>query len=696
MAKSGGKKNKGRKGKLARPPKRKKVPSSGALPRELSPEEAERVFGGLDEGLEAQETDGPSAGLNTGREELSASGRPLTPDGVDPSMLESRRYQKFQAQVRALREALPADLEHFEVADLPDLKWRQWLARHCVKYERGELPGWQRIALEGIGYNWKRGRRLKPAKERKPPPEPAWKKRVKALEPLVEAHGPDAALLRLDAKLWGWLRRAAKQGVDGVLPEEQRAALEAFGWDLRELAETVGLNTWRDAYFAYWKHLADGEPPVDSERTEDSVRIWASRQRTLRERGELPGWKIRLLDALDFDWTQASTLEAVRRSWLEKLDRYLALRDRYGEPVPTRVLREAKLKAWLPRVRKAYAENTMDPKLREVFEERGFDFDTAARYEARWDHHYERLLAFKERFGHAMVPATYAEDRELGTWLARQRERWKHGKLSEDKVRRFEAIGVPHPATRKDRVARGTNLSSWKSRYEELKALLDREHGGKVPAGSALPQNMRVWLKRQARRYRMGRLDEWEVEALRTIGFDPENPPMFPRTVGSRRAASKVGAEAAARANRERAERSWEEAFAKLEAFVAEHGHTLVPRSHPDRHLFGFVARNRARYNAGELEPERVERLKQLNFVFNAKEVPTLAWMECYRRLQAYRAEHGDSAVPRQYPLDQALAEFVAQQKQRGRKGRLLAEHIRLLDEVDFPWVNGERPRPKE
>jgi len=692
MGKSGRKKNKGRKGKLARPPKRKKVPPA-AYPRELSPAEAERVFGNLDE--EMEELEAEDAGGGSG----SKPGKPLTPDGVDPSMLHSRRYQKFQGHVRALRETLPEGKESFEVADLPDLKWRQWLTRFCIKYENGELPEWQRIALEGIGFNWKRGRRRKPkakkaAKLRKPPPEPAWVKHVKELEAWIEAHGPDGALLRLGGKPLSWLRRAAKRYAGGSLKEKERAALEELGWDLRDLAATTDWNAWPQGYFAYWKHLGPGDPPEEVERTEQSARNWAYRQRKLREAGELPAWKVRLLDALDFDWTTA-TRDTVRKSWLEKLDRYLELRARRGEPVPRGVLKEAGLAAWAGRVRQAYAENTMDPKLREIFEARGFDFNPAERqakrYEARWNRYYARLLEFKERFGHPMVPSSYVDDPKLGVWLARQRERWKLGKLEEEKVRRFEAIGVPHPLNRANRVVRGTHLSVWKKHYEALKELLDREHGGRVPRDAPLPFKMRSWLKRQAGVYEEGRLDPWQLDALRAIGFDPADAPSFPRVVSGLDA--KKGA---AKAARERAEANWEECFAKLEAFVAEHGHTLVPRSHPDRQLFTFVAKNRARFNAGELAPEKVERLKRLNFAFNAREVPTPAWMECYRRLQAYRAERGHTAVPRQYPPDQALAEFVAQQKQRGRKGMLRAEHIRLLDAVDFPWVNGERPVPKE
>jgi hypothetical protein len=60
--------------------------------------------------------------------------------------------------------------------------------------------------------------------------------------------------------------------------------------------------------------------------------------------------------------------------------------------------------------------------------------------------------------------------------------------------------------------------------------------------------------------------------------------------------------------------------------------------------------------------------------------------MQHYETLKSYRHTHGDSLVPRMYPQAPGLSEFVAQQRQRGRKGLLLAEHIRLLDALDFQW----------
>ncbi len=544
-----------------------------------------------------------------------------------------------------------------------------------------------------------RPRQSAPAKKAPSPLErfrrTAWYAGVKDLEALIQAHGPDGALLRLDDATVALLRASLKQYAGGKLSEPKRELLEGLGLDLQDLAKTRDWLQWRRNFFAYWKRFGEGEPPVEAEVSENTVYRWIARQCALKGSGELEAWKTRLLEGLGLDWERPprkpDRRDEVRRHWLEKLEVYLGLQARHGEPVPVAELDRARLRPWVARVREQYARGTLDPDLREIFAKRGFELDAGAakrrRYEARWNRHIKRLLAFKERFGHPMVPATYSEDPKLGKWLAQQRERWSLGKLDPAKVRQLEEIGVPASRTREDRVGPGTHLSVWKKRYEALKALLEREHGGKVPRDAPLPEREKTWLKRQAMLYEKGRLDEWEVEALRAIGFDPAEAPEFPRIVSNLDAL-----EAAAVARLEIARKEWERRFKKLEAFVAEHGHAQVSSTHPDRKLHLFVTRNRVLYRRGRLERDKIERLEGLGFVFDTETEPTAAWMACYERLKAYRAEHGDAAVPRQYPPDQALAEFVSQQKQRGRKGMLYESHIRLLDELDFPWVRGERP----
>ena len=59
-----------------------------------------------------------------------------------------------------------------------------------------------------------------------------------------------------------------------------------------------------------------------------------------------------------------------------------------------------------------------------------------------WDESFELLKAYKDEYGHCMVPRR-AEYRgfNLGVWVHNQRCTHKNGKLSEERVARLDGIG---------------------------------------------------------------------------------------------------------------------------------------------------------------------------------------------------------------------------------------------------------------
>ena len=71
----------------------------------------------------------------------------------------------------------------------------------------------------------------------------------------------------------------------------------------------------------------------------------------------------------------------------------------------------------------------------------------------RWETMFQRLLLFKEKHGHCLVPNRYPEDRSLGAWVSTQRRHFKTSVASGDdedfvstpltaeRVRRLQEIG---------------------------------------------------------------------------------------------------------------------------------------------------------------------------------------------------------------------------------------------------------------
>ncbi len=60
---------------------------------------------------------------------------------------------------------------------------------------------------------------------------------------------------------------------------------------------------------------------------------------------------------------------------------------------------------------------------------------------ANWEALFQALVAFKENQGHCRVPRKWSENPELGAWVGTQRQAFRKGELSEERVARLEALG---------------------------------------------------------------------------------------------------------------------------------------------------------------------------------------------------------------------------------------------------------------
>jgi hypothetical protein len=277
------------------------------------------------------------------------------------------------------------------------------------------------------------------------------------------------------------------------------------------------------------------------------------------------------------------------------------------------------------------------------------------------------------------VPSSYQEVLELGIWLGRQRELLTKGTLKGEHLARFEAIGVERSSKRSQRKAPKVHISVWLNVFQQIESILATEHGGQMPSSGHFSAKHRSWLKRQRDRIRSNDLEPWQIDKLAAIGFDADSLPELPSQVNR-----KVDRQA-----------DWQDRLQRLRRYVQEHGHARVARSCSDRKLYAFVQRVRLRHRKNDLSPKELRDLSEAGFSFDPSKEVSPAWLRQYEALKVYRQANGDCKVPRVYPPAQGLSEFVAQQKQRGRKGLLLAEHIRLLDELDFQW-SGDRPVAKD
>ncbi len=132
----------------------------------------------------------------------------------------------------------------------------------------------------------------------------------------------------------------------------------------------------------------------------------------------------------------------------------------------------------------------------------------------------------------------------------------------------------------------------------------------------------------------------------------------------------------------------WDYMFARLEAYRREHGHLEVPRLFEGVPGLGrWVRAQREFASRGELRADRRARLDAIGFVWHATRVTeTQRWEERFAEMRAFRERFGHCSVPKKWPENPRLANWLQQVRFGKVKGRLSAERIRRLEAIGFAW----------
>ena len=129
---------------------------------------------------------------------------------------------------------------------------------------------------------------------------------------------------------------------------------------------------------------------------------------------------------------------------------------------------------------------------------------------------------------------------------------------------------------------------------------------------------------------------------------------------------------------------SWDEYLGQLKAFRDRFGHCNVQQKWDENPALSFwVSNQRQRNRLQKLSSDRVQRLNEIGFVWNAFDA---AWEEFCKELLRYKREHGDCNVPRSSHEYRDLGNWVHVQRRSRKDGKLSAEQIRRLDEQGFVW----------
>jgi len=408
---------------------------------------------------------------------------------------------------------------------------------------------------------------------------------------------------------------------------------------------------------------------------------WVVNQRVLQKDGVLEDEKIELLNRIGFKWSpHASTW---RTYYLALLD----YRNRFGNCfVPLNWKENKKLARWVSSQRVDYVRNKLSSERIALLEKIGFEWTGGV---ATWDERFAELCAYKERFGHTLVPVKWKENPLLGGWVSAQRYKGNQGKLNKEFETRLNSIGF---VWKVPRIAKPAEVSTSKleeqwlemfGRFKEYAAV----HGvSRVEVVDDETRKLNRWMLGQRQARKRGKLTEARIRALEEIGFEWKGPRISNP----------------AKFLTHKYESLWLEMFTRFKEYAATHGVSSIEViDDATRKLNRWIIWQRQARKLGKLSEARIQALDGIGFVWqriarksvlkpistlSEPEIPKRSWDELFSDLTDFYKLHGHCNVPADWAANPELAVWVGLQRGAKRRNRLTADQLRRMDDIGFAW----------
>ncbi len=389
-----------------------------------------------------------------------------------------------------------------------------------------------------------------------------------------------------------------------------------------------------------------------------TLAYWITDQRSKKKR--MPSWRKELLDEIGFVWRIREVI-----SWEDQYDKLVEYHRIYGDcNVPFKWKPDVRLSIWVRTQLSFYRQKRLKQDRFEKLDSLGFSWKVSKPIKPiPWETNYQKLLVFKQKFGHCEVPKNF-EDKRFARWVGGQRKLNNRKKLKPERKEKLEAIGFPW------RLRAPTQ--SWEEHYQNLVSFKQKYGHCQVSSEDETTKTLGRWVGTQRKKHL--RLDQTKVDLLNELGFDWKIEPGKSLVKQMKQHAT----------SREK----WWRNYHKLSSFKQHYGHLRVGQSKDQKWkpLYIWISRQRSNWQKGSLEEEQITALKKIGF---DKERPR-SWEENYQYLQDFKQRHGHCQVSK--AEDNVLSNWVAYQ--RKNQANLNNDQIRKLDELDFEWVVTVRASP--
>ena len=297
-----------------------------------------------------------------------------------------------------------------------------WLNTQRIEAKRNKLDKSRREQLESLGVAWD-------------PAEAQWERNFCLLTAYRKREGHadvPQAHEEEGVKLGSWLNTQRKELKKNKLDQKRKERLESLGvlWDPKEVQWERNF----DLLSVY--HAREGHVDVSFNHEEEGISLgtWLSAQRQDFKKGKLSDVRQKRLELLGITW------DPTEAQWERNYNLLKVFREREGHANVPRLHNEdgVGLGTWVVKQRKDFKEGKLAPARQGRLELLGISWSPL---EAQWERNFDLLKAFRAREGHVNVPAMHVEEGlKLGTWLRKQQQDLKVGKLDGPRKERLKSL----------------------------------------------------------------------------------------------------------------------------------------------------------------------------------------------------------------------------------------------------------------
>jgi glycerol-3-phosphate cytidylyltransferase-like family protein len=286
-----------------------------------------------------------------------------------------------------------------------------------------------------------------------------------------------------------------------------------------------------------------------------------------------------------------------------------------------------------------------------------------------WDEMFNQLLEFKQKHGHVKVSQQYDENKKLGTWVMKQRSKYREYKRTNgqkgdpERMKCLESIGLV------DDITTGYEKEDvkeiWYDMYNQLLEFKQKHGHVKVPQRYNENKKLGIWVSRWRSKYREYKQtngqkgDSEQMKCLESIGLVDD-----------------ITTEDANR----HVNTSWNDMYNQLLEFKQKHGHVKVPQQYNENRKLGNWVKNRRnnyreykRTNGQKGDPEQMKCLESIGLVDDittgdTNEGVEQIWYGMYNQLLEFKQKHGHVKVPERCDENKKLGLWVMNRRRDYRK----------------------------